>query len=92
MTKNQFINALSVVGGQFVFANNKYEGMIGVSMSGVVIWVDDKGFGDLPGNLEPRNIGEFNSVGELLTDFKVDGKYFANDVLPEISELLQICT
>lgn len=95
MTKNYFENTLNVYGGQFTFFTNQYEGMIGVSPSRVVIWVDDKGFGELNGDdedLEPRNIGVFESVNELLLKFKVDGKPFIEFLLPDIKELNQIYT
>lgn len=87
MTKERFRNELDVVGGMFIFNTNKHEGMIGVTMSNVVVWVDDNGFGERADEAEPRNVGEFNSIDELLSKFNVDGKSFAEYVLPEISKL-----
>lgn len=94
MTKSQLKTMLNVIGGQFVFATNRHEGMIGVSPAGVVIWVDDAGFGT-PKNSrdddsEPRNAGEYRSIDEMLSNFKVDGKLFVEAVLPEIEELNRI--
>lgn len=88
MTKNHFKSALSVSGGQFEFQTDKHEGMIGISPASVVIWVDDI---DADGD-EPKNIGEFKSVNELLEKFNVDGESFVATILPEIVEINMIRT
>lgn len=90
MTKEKFINTLDVTGGSFVFETDIYEGFIGVSPNGIVIWVDDVGFGGLEGRDEPRNIGEYADTSELLSGFVVDGIGFREKVLPAIDNLRQM--
>lgn len=96
MTNEQFRSAINVTGGQFDFETDKYEGMVGVSHSSVVIWVDDIGYskpsGDTDDGTEPRNIGYYKSSDDLLEQFKVDGILFSDSVLPEIKELVRILT
>jgi hypothetical protein len=88
MTKNHFKSILNVSGGQFYFRTDKHEGMIGISPASVVIWVDDI---DADGD-EPKNIGEFKSVNELLEKFDLDGNLFVADVLPQITKLNMLRT
>lgn len=97
MEKEQFIKRLNGnlnVGGTFNFFTARYEGFI-FWMKGsrrLVIWVDDKGFTspENSSDAEPRNIGEFHSIEEMLAKFKVDGTLFAESVLPTIEKLNQI--
>ena len=78
MEKEQFIKRLNGnlnVGGTFNFFTARYEGFI-FWMKGsrrLVIWVDDKGFTspENSSDAEPRNIGEFQSIEEMLAKFKV---------------------
>ena len=86
MTKEEFKSVLDVQGGQFDFQIGRYEGMVGITPSQVVIWVDDTDF--YKG--EPEYIGYYRSVDELLEKFRVKGKPFAETLLPEISELHRI--
>ena len=86
MTKEKFKKVLDVQGGQFEFETDQNEGMIGISPSQVVIWVDDLGFCEG----EPEYIGYYRSVDELLEKFKVNGKPFAETLLPEIGKLHRI--
>ena len=88
MTKDQFKIALSVSGGQFTFQADRYEGMIGITPANVVIWVDDIG----SDSDEPKNIGEFNSVSDLLEKFNVDGESFVASILPRIKSLNMLRT
>lgn len=88
MTKNHFKSVLNVSGGQFNFQTDKHEGMIGISPASVVIWVDDIG----AEGEEPKNIGEFKSISELLEKFKVDGEDFVVNILPQITELSMLKT
>ena len=77
MEKEQFIKRLNGnlnVGGTFNFFTARYEGFI-FWMKGsrrLVIWVDDKGFTspENSSDAEPRNIGEFQSIEEMLAKFK----------------------
>lgn len=91
MTKEQFKNKVNVIGGTFDFTTDRYEGMVGVSNREYIIWVDDLGYGtrqvDESSNREPRNIGEYKDVDELLSTFMVDGELFAESVLPTIEKL-----
>lgn len=94
MEKEQFIKRLNGnlnVGGTFNFFTARYEGFI-FWMKGsrrLVIWVDDKGFTspENSSDAEPRNIGEFQSIEEMLAKFKVDGTLFAESVLPTMGEI-----
>jgi hypothetical protein len=88
MTKNHFKSTLNVSGGQFDFQTDKHEGMIGISPASVVIWVDDI---DADRD-EPKNIGEFKNIDELLEKFNVDGEPFVVTILPKITELNMIRT
>ena len=91
MTKEQFKKRVNVFAGQFWFTTKKYEGMVGVSNREYIIWVDDLGYGtrqvDESSDREPRNIGEYKNVDELLSTFMVDGELFAEAVLPTIEKL-----
>lgn len=87
MTKDRFREALNINGGQFDFFTEKHEGMIGVSPTKIVIWVDGTGYSKKAEETEPKNIGEYESVDELLGNFRVDGGIFADNVLPEITKL-----
>lgn len=91
MTKEQFKSKVNVIGGTFDFTTDRYEGMVGVSNREYIIWVDDLGYGtrqvDESSNREPRNIGEYKDVDELLSTFMVDGELFAEAVLPTIEKL-----
>lgn len=91
MTKEQFKNKVNVIGGTFDFTTDRYEGMVGVSNREYIIWVDDLGYGtrqvDESSNREPRNIGEYKDVDELLSTFMVDGELFSEAVLPTIEQL-----
>lgn len=97
MKKEQFIERLNGnlnVGGTFNFFTEQHDGFI-FWLKGsrrLVIWVDDKGFSSLENSsdAEPRNIGEFQSIEEMLAKFKVDGALFAESVLPTIEKLNQI--
>ena len=86
MTKEEFKKVLDVQGGQFDFQIGRYEGMIGISPSQVVIWVDDSDF--CKG--EPEFIGYYRSVDELLEKFQVKGQLFAETLLPKIGKLHRI--
>lgn len=88
MTKDQFKSVLSVSGGQFYFQTDRHEGMIGISPASVVIWVDDIG----TDRDEPKHIGEFNNVSDLLDEFEVDGESFVENILPEITKLNMLRT
>ena len=44
MKRDDFKNALARTGGQFVFYTDTHEGMIGITPSRIVIWVDYLGF------------------------------------------------
>lgn len=88
MTKDQFKSILSVSGGQFTFQTDRYEGMIGISPASVVIWVDDIG----SDSDEPKHIGEFNNVSDLLDEFKLDGESFVVNILPKITKLNMLLT
>ena len=88
MTKDQLKSVLDVDGGQFDFQTDNHEGMIGISPASVVIWVDDI---DADGE-EPKNIGQFKSVTELLEQFKVDGEPFVVNILPHIKKLNMLTT
>lgn len=95
MTKEQFKSKFNISGGQFVFNTDKHEGMIGISPLKVFIWVDVRGWANKPNvndDLEPSNIGEFETVDELLSSFKVGEKLFSEFVLPNINKLNQIYT
>ncbi|MBO5976462.1 MAG: hypothetical protein J6P94_04735 [Oscillospiraceae bacterium] len=92
MTRNQFYEELAVTGGQFNFRTAMHEGMIGISPNSLVIWVDNIGFGESKIDDEPMCFGEFQSIGELLDSFKVDGKLFSESVLPEIDKLYRLLT
>jgi len=88
MTRDRFKSELSIRGGQFDFQTDRHEGMIGINPSSIVIWVDDiSADGD-----EPKYIGEFKDVDELLEEFKVDGESFATNVLPKIIKLNMLLT
>ena len=94
MTKEQLAKTLNVSGGQFGFTETK-EGMISMCPENVFAWVDDKGYstsesneGEGVGRTEER--GLFESVQEMLEQFKVDGALFAESVLPNIEELKRI--
>ena len=97
MEKEQFIERLNGnlnVGGTFNFFTEQHDGFI-FWLKGsrrLVIWVDNKGFSSQENNngTEPRNIGEFQSVEEMLAKFKVDGTLFAESVLPTVEKLNQI--
>lgn len=97
MEKEQFIERLNGnlnVGGTFNFFTEQHDGFI-FWLKGsrrLVIWVDNKGFSSQENNngAEPRNIGEFQSVEEMLAKFKVDGTLFAESVLPTVEKLNQI--
>ena len=97
MEKEQFIKRLNGnlnVGGTFRFFTEQYEGFI-FWMKGsrrLVIWADDKGYSSPENHRDagPRNIGEFQSIEEMLAKFKVDGVLFAESVLPTIEKLNQI--
>ena len=88
MTKDHFKSILDISGGQFDFQTDKHEGMIGISPASVVIWVDDI---DADGD-EPKYIGEYKNVNELLEKFNVDGKPFVVNVLPQITKLNMLRT
>lgn len=88
MTKDQFKSVLSVSGGQFTFQTDRYEGMIGISPASVVIWVDDIG----SNRDEPKHIGEFTNVSDLLEKFKIDGEPFVVNILPKITKLNMLRT
>lgn len=88
MTKDQFKSILNVSGGQFNFQADRYEGMIGISPANVVIWVDDID----TDREEPKNIGEFKSVSDLLEKFNVDGESFVVNILPKITNLKMLRT
>lgn len=93
MTKDQLNNSLkgsANIGGTFEFSTSKYEGMIFSVENEVFIWVDDIGFSKSPIDAEPRNVGEYKTIDEMLDNFKVDNEMFANTVLQDISELKQI--
>jgi len=90
MTKDQFEEKLCINGGQFEFNTNIYEGMIGITPSKIVIWVDKVGYSNSENEDEPKYIGEFESVEELLDTFMVADKSFAKSVLPEIASLIPI--
>ena len=96
MTKEQIQKTLNVSGGRFRLSTKTQEGMIGVCQAKVFIWVDDKGRGNPEnrgnGNDGPRNVGFFESVQEMLEQFKVDGTLFSESVLPNIVELKRIYT
>ena len=91
MTKEQIKKTLNVSGGRFRLSTKTQEGMIGVCPENVFIWVDDKGRGNPEnrgnGNDGPRNIGLFGSVQEMLEQFRVDGAFFSESVLPDITDL-----
>lgn len=97
MEKEQFIERLNGnlnVGGTFNFFTEQHDGFI-FWLKGsrrLVIWVDNKGFSSQENNngTEPRNIGEFQSIEEMLAKFKVDGTLFAESVLPTVEKLNQI--
>ena len=97
MKKEQFIERLNGnlnVGGTFNFFTERYEGFI-FWMKGskrLVSWVDDKGFSssENSSDAKPKNIGEFQSIEEMLETFKVDGTLFAKEVLPNVEKLNQI--
>ena len=88
MTKKQFESVLDVQGGQFEFRTDRYEGMVGVSPSAVVIWVD---YLNVNGH-EPKYVGSYGSIRELLEAFYVEGQAFATAILPEISGLNLLIT
>ena len=90
MKVEQFEQKLRVNGGQFYFSTNKHEGMIGVSPSKVLIWVDAIGFSEGGGESIPRNVGEYECVDELLKVFFVDGEKFVDSILPKIESLSKI--
>ena len=88
MTKDHFKSLLNVSGGQFAFQTDRHEGMIGISPASVVVWVDDI---DADGD-EPKYIGEYKSVNELLEKFKVDDEHFVANILPKITNLNMLKT
>lgn len=91
MTKDRIKEILNISGGQLDFRTGKHEGMFGISPNKIVVWVDDVGFSDSENdNAEPKNIGEFATVEEMLAQFRVDGELFADVVLPEIKEITPI--
>ena len=90
MTKEQLEATLNVSGGQFMFSTKKQEGMIGVCPSYIFIWVDDKEGSDL--TAEPKNVGEFETIREMLEQFVVNGQPFSESVLPDIEKLEQLYT
>lgn len=90
MTNDLFKELLNISGGQFEFYTDKHEGMIGLSPSQIMIWVDDLGFGKITDDVEPKNIGYYNSIDDLLKTFKVDNELFADNVLPQITSLIRL--
>lgn len=93
MTKDRIKEILSISGGQFDYRTGKYEGMLGVSPNSIVVWADDVGFSNATNDnddAEPRNVGEFATVDEMLAQFRVDGELFADVVLPDIKEVIPI--
>jgi hypothetical protein len=95
MTREQFKKELSSGAGQLTIKTDKYVGMIGISPSNILIWVDDPDFWGPASarNIDgPRNIGEFRDADELLNEFEVDGRKFADSVLPEIKKLIVVIT
>lgn len=96
MTKEQIKKTLNVSGGQFRLSTKTQEGMIGVCPANVFIWVDDKGSGNPENrgnsNKGPKNVGIFESVQEMLEQFKVNGVLFSESVLPDIEKLEPIYT
>lgn len=94
MNREQFKKTVDVVGGQFTFETEKYEGMIGVTPARIVIWVDDRGFSSQSvedDESEPKNVGEFKNADDLLETFAVDGMKFEL-LLPEIKSLSVMMT
>ena len=96
MTKEQLAKTLNVSGGQFRYFTETKEGMISMCPENVFAWVDDKGYSTSESNEgeddEPKNMGLFESVQEMLEQFKVDGALFSESVLPNIEELKRIYT
>ena len=94
MTKEQFKSKVDVLGGTFGFTTDRYEGMVCVSNREYIIWADDLGYGtrqvEESSDREPRNIGEYKNVDELLSTFMVDGELFAEAVLPTIEQLKMV--
>ena len=95
MTREQFKKALqgsAKVGGMFEFYTDQHEGTIFSADYTTFVWVDKIGFSRSSDRAEPEYVGEYKSVDEMLSAFRVNGNLFADAVLPAIRELKQIYT
>ena len=92
MTKDQFKESIGGIGGEFNFYTADYEGLIFATPTRAFIWVDFNGYRTADVVDEPKNIGDYNSVDELLDAFEVDGVLFSESVLPKITTLSQVYT